>query len=155
MASVSRRIPPEIRDSRFHWRTHKAVAALDREAQIGRLQVAAEQGMTSDEVQRAIRTNGSEGSQELEDPIGGISICPACERSIAERPHDEACGERSHVRVDLRRVRRFEPGREERGAEVVAAVEIDAVSTATHRLNAPATTIVNPGGVGDVLRDQR
>lgn len=77
MASVSRRVPRERRVPGLHWRTHRAVMALEPDDQTEWLRLALAKGMTSDELARAIREAGS-GADGFEDPVGGACVCPKC-----------------------------------------------------------------------------
>jgi hypothetical protein len=81
MASISRRVAPETREPGLHWRTHRAVAALRPEEQREWLRIALIKGMTSDEVECAIRTTRPSDSGELEDPVGDAYVCPKCNGS--------------------------------------------------------------------------
>lgn len=77
MASISRRVPPEMREPGLPWRTHKVVAPLEADEQREWLALALAKGMASDEVARAIRGVGS-GGPAPDDPTGGACVCPKC-----------------------------------------------------------------------------
>lgn len=77
MASISRQVPPEMREPGLPWRTHKVVAPLKADEQREWLALALAKGMASDEVARAIRGSGSSGPGP-DDPTGGACVCPKC-----------------------------------------------------------------------------
>lgn len=78
MASVSRSVPPEMREPGLPWRTHKVVAPLKPDEQREWLGLALAKGIKSDDLARAIKATRSGGSGEPEDPVGSGCVCPKC-----------------------------------------------------------------------------
>lgn len=78
MASVSRKVPPERRVPGLHWRTHRVVMALEPDEQRTWLKYATDEGLTSDELARAIKQASGNEPREPEDPVGDAHQCPHC-----------------------------------------------------------------------------
>jgi hypothetical protein len=82
IASVSRRVPPEMRVEGLHWRTHRVVASLEPDEQRTWLAEALAEDWTSDELQRRIRRGDEDGDASEDGDEALACVCDKCGQKL-------------------------------------------------------------------------
>jgi hypothetical protein len=86
IASISGKVPPEVRVAGLPWRTHKVVARFSGDEDKMRywLGRAKAKGIKSDDLEREINAGKSAGSRQEDNDLHGTGVCPVCERPMKD-----------------------------------------------------------------------